>query len=339
MRKLLPLLLVMAAAAFPARGSTVITATVTVTNYANITGTNAETITINGDVRTWTNLVATPASQIIIGTNIATTAQNLLTQLATYPATGLFLTGNGSSTVTMRAAADAPLVVAFSPTTYAYVSYVTNTITPASVVRIPYTVESAATQTNTANGLANWLNLPANTTGLSASKMLSGTLPVARLSGITTNTIDATFHEALAGTIDPDRLTGIDTNHLAASLYELLMLIDPSRITGTLVTNTLATTNCVIDFANGLQTIDAPSSFQILQTTNRPAASTASLVVRFLVNNVRATNISVVLNSAPGWKLDTVSPIVVTNGDCQEIVFRSRGASETNVVVGTRVYH
>jgi hypothetical protein len=194
MRYLFSILILLASVPSAFAGD-IIKATLTVTNASNINSTNAYTITVNADVRTWTNTVVNAATEIQASTNNATAAQRLLIHYASYPVTGLTLSRPSSTSIAWTGEESAAVVATLSTNTWGKVEYTTNTVGAAVAVRVPYTVESATVKTNVANGLSDWLNLAANTTGIDAAKLLSGTLPLARLSGITTNQIAAAFYE------------------------------------------------------------------------------------------------------------------------------------------------
>jgi hypothetical protein len=151
----------------------VITATVTITNASNITGTNAESITVNTDTRTWTNSLHNPATQILKGTNIAQDAQALLIQTANYPFANVRAGGDAISVVTFRGSNNVTMTVTISPTNWGYSILTTQTLGSATVVRVPYTVESPPTQTNNASGVAIMVNAPANTNGIAGNKFNS----------------------------------------------------------------------------------------------------------------------------------------------------------------------
>src|SRR5512146_3063165 len=157
MKRTLLVLFVWAALLVPVKASTVITAQLTLTNAANLTGTSEfETITItNGaasTVRTWTNSLVTPASQILVSTNNSTALARMALHFAAYPLTNTQFWVSGTN-VYWRAPANTVLSVTLGTNNWGAVSYVTNTTTGATVVRVPITVESATVQTNVASGL------------------------------------------------------------------------------------------------------------------------------------------------------------------------------------------
>lgn len=139
-------------------------ATVAVTNTAGTT--NGQTVTFNGSVRTWTNSVQVPSVQILTNSSPEGAATNLLNHLGSYPVSGGTAASYGSSTsVVVRSFPGQTLTVTLSDG-WGEVSYSTNVLTSASVVRVPNTVEVNAAKTNIATGLVDWLNLNAATNQL-----------------------------------------------------------------------------------------------------------------------------------------------------------------------------
>jgi hypothetical protein len=151
----------------------VVTATVTFTNSAGTT--NGQTITINSSVRTWTNSVSIPASQILTNSTATGAATNLFSQIALTPIANLSLGYSSPTGVTLRTFPGVTLTVTLSAG-YAAVTYSTNTLTPAIAVRVPYTVEGAAQRTNISSELVNWLNLTANTNQVSQTSTFAAQL-------------------------------------------------------------------------------------------------------------------------------------------------------------------
>jgi hypothetical protein len=223
-------------AATPAFAGDIVTAYLYPTNAANINATNAYTITVNADTRTWTNAVVDASDEILATTNNATALIRLITHFASYPVADLTMLSDGSTYVAWRAAEGAALTATLNTNTWGYVSYTTNSVgATGTTVVIPYTFYSAVQQTNVANGLSAFLNLDANTTGLSASKLLSGTVPLARLSGITTNQIATAFHDWIASLSDTDDQTAAEVvvtpagNIAANDVQEALEELDTEK--------------------------------------------------------------------------------------------------------------
>jgi hypothetical protein len=220
----------------PAFAGDIVTAYLYPTNAANINATNAYTITVNADTRTWTNAVVDASDEILATTNNATALIRLITHFASYPVADLTMLSDGSTYVAWRAAEGAALTATLNTNTWGYVSYTTNSVgATGTTVVIPYTFYSAVQQTNVANGLSAFLNLDANTTGISAAKLLSGTVPLARLSGITTNQIATAFHDWIASLSDTDDQTAAEVvvtpagNIAANDVQEALEELDTEK--------------------------------------------------------------------------------------------------------------
>src|ERR1039458_8744258 len=123
-----------------ASASTVITATLSVTNVAG--STNGNVITINGNSRYCTNAIYAPATQFAIGTNATLATSALLNHVATYPFSSLALGQTALTNITLQAAPDASLAVTLSAG-WGFVSFVTNTVGVGSgtLVRMPLSSE------------------------------------------------------------------------------------------------------------------------------------------------------------------------------------------------------
>ena len=182
--KTLSLLLLFCLAAFSSAADTWISATITVTNAAGtIPG---QTLTVNSDVRTWTNSVSVPASQILTNGTLSGSAANLLSQVSVYPfagfqimsaANGFTIRSNGVFTVTLSAG-------------WGAVSFSTNVTTSAISVQMPLSSYTPAQQTNIASALGAAINSPANITlpaGTILPVHLEMTVPVNTTVPITLN--------------------------------------------------------------------------------------------------------------------------------------------------------
>ena len=137
--------------------STQITATLTITNAANITGTNGASLTVSNDLgtatRTFTNAVYSASTQVLAGTNAAQNQQRLLAQLAAYKINGVTVSSSSPTNVLLVASNDLALVVSLSPSTWGSVTYGTNTVGTATSVRVPLEVEPSASRSNIVNML------------------------------------------------------------------------------------------------------------------------------------------------------------------------------------------
>lgn len=165
-----------------------VTATITVTNATF----NGYTFTVNGVVRTWTNIFLFPTTQIPTNSDVTGCGSktNLLNEIAlnAYPLVSQ-PSDLGSNIFSLTAISTNPLVVTVSGT-YATISYTTQTVSTATAVRVPVTIESLATQTNVANGLTAALNSAPNGTALdenaTVTSQLVGTNKTQTVFGVTT---------------------------------------------------------------------------------------------------------------------------------------------------------
>jgi hypothetical protein len=147
MKRFLLLLAVLFACITPARAVDMITATVTVT----ATPSNGNTLTVNGSARTWKTSVVTASTDILISSGIGPTATNLYNQVAAYGFSGpLTLARSSTNAITLRGIPGQSMTLSSSGS-WATITYVTNTVTDSYVFRVPFTSETAATQTNIAS--------------------------------------------------------------------------------------------------------------------------------------------------------------------------------------------
>lgn len=177
-----------------------ITATVAITNAAGTT--NGQTITLNASVRTWTNNVYTPAAQILTNSTPTGAATNLFNHLGFAPLAGTSVSYGSSTSLVVRGFPNSTLTVTLSDG-YGTVVYTTNTTTSAQVLRVPYSVESAAAQTNGATGIVDWLNLTAAT-----NQLKQASPAFAQLLG-TTNTQTVSGNKTLTGTLYITNANGV----------------------------------------------------------------------------------------------------------------------------------
>lgn len=165
MKRFLPFLLMLLwALGARAASPTIITATITVTNTAGTT--NGQTLTVNGNTRTWTNSVVVPTSQILTNNNIGGCATNMFAAIADAPFAGLSL-AQLTNGMTLQTIMPNGALSASVSAGWAAVVLTTNTLTSAQVVRVPLTVEYSTNQTNIATYLAQ--GLESSTYGISAT--------------------------------------------------------------------------------------------------------------------------------------------------------------------------
>ena len=137
------------------RAQQIITAKITITNAAAVT--NGQTITVNAATRTFTNLVTSPSTQILTPTNSAAAITNLFFAYSANPAPNANLSWNGTNMVQFKSFPGVALTASVS-SGWAIVALSTNTLTAATVVRVPPAAVSLVEQTNTANGLVLYLS-------------------------------------------------------------------------------------------------------------------------------------------------------------------------------------
>ena len=164
MKHIFTIFLIFAAAR--ASAASIITARLSFTNAAVLTNaawSSNATVTVNTDVRTWTNSISSPATQIPLtssnGTNIAQQVQRFLIHASSYPFAGIRPSSDNTSYVELRGTNGQSMSVSISPSTYAAITYSTNTVGTGYVVRLPITVETPANRTNIANMLVDALAL------------------------------------------------------------------------------------------------------------------------------------------------------------------------------------
>jgi hypothetical protein len=106
--------------------------------------------------------VQAAASQILTNSTIGGSATNMFNQISTYPFAGLSLAHSGTNGITLQTAPGGPLSVSLSAG-WGTVVLTTNTLTSATVVRVPTSVEAAAVRTNVNSGLMAGLRDPSDT--------------------------------------------------------------------------------------------------------------------------------------------------------------------------------
>jgi len=131
-----------------------VTATISITNTPT---TNAQTLTVNGSTRTWTNSASGSPSTLIPVTNSpASSASVLLNHLTQYPFNaGHYESQTATTNVTIRGRVGEVMTVTVAGG-WAEISYITNTVqSPTFLVRIPISVETPTNGTNIASGLVD----------------------------------------------------------------------------------------------------------------------------------------------------------------------------------------
>lgn len=149
-----------------------ITATVTFTNAPT---TNGMTFTVNGSVRTWTNTVFVSGTQVL--TNLLATGSktNFYRHVGLAPFTSVIIRDTGPTNVTLTGNAGVAMAVSASA---GYVSIVlsTQTVSQAWDVRVPYSTEVAAQQTNIWSLVGAALNFQGITNAINEASQIATNL-------------------------------------------------------------------------------------------------------------------------------------------------------------------
>ena len=132
-----------------------ITASIYITNTAGTT--NGQTITINGSVRTWTNSVFVPSTQILTNNTAAGAKTNLLNQVALNPVTSVGIIDRAATNFDLVAASGVLLTVTPSAG-WAAVFYSTQTVATLRTFRVPLSSEVGPVQTLNASDAVKGLN-------------------------------------------------------------------------------------------------------------------------------------------------------------------------------------
>ena len=147
-----------------------ITATVTITNVANIT--NGTIAYLANKTRTWTT-DPTAVSNILVGATAAECATNLMVALtnSAFQFTNVTAAMGGAAIVTLVGASNTPVALTFSPATWGSVTYVTNPAGAFPWASVTYTTNSYGawgTIAYTTNHPSFWKLQIASTNGLIA---------------------------------------------------------------------------------------------------------------------------------------------------------------------------
>jgi len=144
MKKLIPILFLLFSVLGASAATTRITATITVTNAANVL--NGTNYTVNGDTRYATNAALSSKFFTTNTTNVYLTT-NIVNQLASYPlGGGVNILWSGTNSFQILGAVGGSMAVSFGSTNWAYVTYSTQTVTTMLGVRVPISGEAYATQ-------------------------------------------------------------------------------------------------------------------------------------------------------------------------------------------------
>ena len=151
--------------AFGVSGATLnkITATVTVTAAPTL---NGYTLTVNGNVRTWTNNVVVSQSQILTNLTAAGSKTNMLAQIGLNRYANVSAVDNDVTSIKLIGNSGTAMTVTIGGG-WATVVYTTNVVAALTDVRVPYDAEpSAGQRTNITSGVVAMLNASPNTNSI-----------------------------------------------------------------------------------------------------------------------------------------------------------------------------
>jgi len=221
-----------------------ITATVTITNAPT---TNGMTFVLNGSTRTWTNVVITPATQILTNSTIGGVTTNLFIHSLISPFAGpVTINLQATNTIQYIGTVDQAMTVSFSGN-WASVSYSTQTVTSLIAIRVPGSGETASVRTNnfsllttalqdySTNAMNEAATFAANLVGLTNAQTIAG---IKRFTNAS-NQIAGTLSNALAKgvklyysnstEIDPTNFNGIYFHEAAGFGGDQLVAIAPDQ--------------------------------------------------------------------------------------------------------------
>jgi len=151
--------------------SQTITAILTITNNAGTT--NGQTVSVNGSPRIFSNSVPQNANYILTGTNIGSVTTNIFNSYLLARQSGVTLFNlTTTNSVTWQSFPAQALTVAIS-LGFGTVAYSTNSLTNATVVRVPKSVEGTAVGQFVGSELVNYVNAATNNLAAGTTAMLN----------------------------------------------------------------------------------------------------------------------------------------------------------------------
>lgn len=150
-----------------------ITATVTVTSAPTL---NGYTLTVNGNVRTWTNNVVVSQSQILTNLTAAGSKTNMLAQIGLNAYPNVAAVDNGATSVKLVGNSGTAMTVTLGGG-WGTVVYTTNVVAALTDARVPWDAEpSAGQQTNITSGVTAMLNASPNTNAINDFSLAASNL-------------------------------------------------------------------------------------------------------------------------------------------------------------------
>ena len=164
MQTIIRAILILSMAVFSAGADTLKTAVVTVAGASSV----GNTITVNGTTRTAATAPTSFATQFATGSTATLAASNLAVAYQLAPAAGVIAQWNGAAVVNFYALPNASLTVTLGGG-WGTISVSTQTITNATAVRVPLSVEGLAQQTNITSALVGAVGSAYNTNQIPAA--------------------------------------------------------------------------------------------------------------------------------------------------------------------------
>lgn len=292
--------LALAALSVSLNAGDIITATVVLTNAANLNGTNGASLTLSSDYRIATNAVHSASTQWKASTNLLTARDYLLNHLISFPFSGVQASATNNGLI-LRGTEGAALSLTVS-NSWASVAYRTQTVTSGSIVlRSPRTTEA---------------NL--------AERAKGDDDIVARMNNAPTNTVSETA-ASMAGFVNRTQSQSVSGNKTftGADSFPNISLGASSLAVDNAVTNFWVD---LISSANAYRLITATAAVNLQATTNRSSSFGRTVTVLIYPNG---TNRNLSVNSS--WHALSAVDAVLTNTTIGVLSITAVGSSETNV--------
>jgi hypothetical protein len=220
----------------------IITASVTVTNIAGTT--NGQTISVNGVVRTFTNNVTFANVQISTATNTTLVASNIFVAYASFPQPNMSLFTFPQSSVLFQSYPGSAMTVLISPG-WGALSYSTNSLSSATVMRAPITVAGPFEITNVANAIRDYISsqavtnqIPTNAPAMQLFKPFDSNILNNAVANLGTNSTNFTLMMGLNGTNYVNFVTSLQSNFfwsvvggIGSAAYQPVTAFQPASTT------------------------------------------------------------------------------------------------------------
>ena len=246
--------------------------------------TNNDTLVINGVTRTWKTSVSNSATEIEIAATAALSKTKLFLQIAANPYTGpLILQSVDADSIKLTAQVDGALTYSQTGTTWATFTLSTLTVVSAYTVRMPITVEPAATRVTIANDLVTAMASATGTFGTTDAHManfasLTGTQTVTSKTLQTGNIDSLTIRN---GSTDND--TSIETTAYQGIHFEdwqvnrrYTVRPNAAGLPSVFATAGSATANTAVALSDALLTTNTDALLNVSSADNRYLRLTAN---------------------------------------------------------------